>query len=85
MIWCIYMTTRGGEIAQLVKVGNSGDRGMNPVTAVIFCGTSIHFPAVCKLTSSSKASFSHTRPIWCGRLKTLELVELSRSVKVCFI
>ena len=57
---------RGGEIAPFVKdaVGYLGDRGTNPVTAVIFSCAEIHFLAVYNLTASSKASSSHYMPIW---------------------
>ena len=67
---------RGGEIAQLVRAQGTGVR--IPVTAITFSCAAIHFPVVYNFTMSSKASSSHTMPIWCEILKILELVKCRR-------
>ena len=49
-----WLTDGVGEIAQLVMVGDRGDRGMNPVTAITFSCPAIHFPAVYNLQHNQR-------------------------------
>ena len=69
-------STGDGETAQLV--GDPGDSGSNPITAIAFSSAAIYFHSVeidCSRAKcyvfddlvSSKTSSSHTMPIWCWR------------------